>query len=167
LDSPLVSDGEPIVGRLHGIHQAHGYMLAGVAKGHGLLATQPGHKILVGAHQAIGLHREDAGTQVVDDLVSPVGLRRDVRVETDERLAHPRLDHHVTELAWDVGVGSIGPARRAQGVAERLAPVGRRILAHQRRWRAAPLRDYIEDHLLNSVGFGEHHVILSTNFRAS
>ena len=90
-----------------------------------------------------------------------------VGVEADERLAHPRLDHHVTELARDVGVGGIGPARRAQCVAERLAPVGQRILAHQRRWRAAALRDGIEDHLLDGVGFGEHQVILSKNLRAS
>jgi hypothetical protein len=29
------------------------------------------------------------------------------------------------------------------------------------------LRDGIEDHLLDGVGFGEHHVILSTNLWAS
>ena len=79
LKSPLVGDGEPVVGRLHGIHQAHRHMLAVVAKGHRLLAAQPGHEILVGAHQAVGLHREDAGTQVVDDLVGTVGLRGDRR----------------------------------------------------------------------------------------
>src|SRR5919197_5982633 len=103
-------------------------MLAVVAKGHGLFTAQPGHKILVGADQAISLHRKDAGAQVVDDLVSPVGLRRNVGVETDERLTHPRLNHYFTELARYVGVGDIGPARWAQVVAKRLTPVGRRIL---------------------------------------
>ena len=131
-------------------------MLAVVAEGHSLLAAQPGHKILVGPHQAVGLHREDAGAQVVDDLVGAVGLGGDVGVEADERLTHPRLDHHVTELARDGGVGGIGPARRAQLIAKRLTPVGRCILTHHGRWRAAELCDGIEDHLLDGVGFGEH-----------
>ncbi len=74
-------------------------MLAVVAEGHGLLAAQPGHKIFVGAHQTIGLHREEAGTQVVDDLVGPIRLRGDVGVKADERLTYPEFDHHITELA--------------------------------------------------------------------
>ena len=104
-------------------------MLAVLAEGHGLLTAQPGHKVLVGAHQAIGSHGEDAGAQVVNHLVGAVGLGGDVGVEPNQRLAHPWLDHHVAELARNVDMRGIGPAHWVQVIAERLAPVGGRILA--------------------------------------
>ena len=59
LVSPLVGDGEPVVAGLVGVHQADGDVLAVRAEGHGLLAPQPGHEVLVGSHQAVGLHGEE------------------------------------------------------------------------------------------------------------
>src|SRR5262249_20227608 len=80
---------------------------------------------------------------------------------------HPRLDHHVTELARHIGVGSIGPVCRVQLIAEGLAPITRRILAYHGRWRTATLRNDIEDHLLDGVGFGEHTTILHKRGQSS
>ena len=62
LVNPLVAYRQPIVGGFGGIHQAHGDMLAVVAERHGFLATQPSHEILVGPHQPVGLHGQNAGT---------------------------------------------------------------------------------------------------------
>ena len=89
LVGPLVADCQAIVGERVGIDQANRDMLAIRAKGHRLLAAQPGHEVLVGPHQPVGLHREDAGAEVVDHLISSVRLRGDLTVEPDKCLSHP------------------------------------------------------------------------------
>ena len=67
-----------------GIHQAHGHMLAVRAEGHRLLAAQPRHEILVGPDEPVRLHGEDAGAEIVDDLVGAVRLGGNFRVEPNQ-----------------------------------------------------------------------------------
>ena len=97
---------EPIVRRVVSVDESHGDVLAVRAKRHRLLAAQPGHELLVGPDETVGLHGEDAGAQLVDDFVGAVGLGGDLGVEPDERLAYPRLHHHVAVLARELN----GPA---------------------------------------------------------
>ena len=134
-------------------------MLAVGTEGHRLLAPQPGHEVLVGPHETVGLHGEDAGAQVVDHLVSAVGLGGDLRVEPDERLAHPRLDHHVAARAGELRGGQVIPAGRQELAAEGVA-VAQRLLARERQ-AGAPPGDRIQDHLLDGVGLGEGHSVTS------
>ena len=84
LVGPLVGHGEPVVGRVEGVHQTHGHMLAARAEGHGLFSPQPGHEILIGPHQTVGLDGEKDGAQIVDDLVCAVRLGGDFGIETDK-----------------------------------------------------------------------------------
>jgi len=74
LVDPLIGYDQPILGRVGRVDQTHGNMLAMRAEWHGLLASQPGHEVFIGTDQAIGLHGKNAGTEVVDDLISPVRL---------------------------------------------------------------------------------------------
>ena len=124
LIGPLVADRQPVVGGLGSIHQPHGHMLAVGAEGHGLFVPQPGHKVLVGPHQSVGLHREKAGTQVVNDLIGPVGLGGDFRIEPDERLPQPGLHHNVIPLARELGRGQVFPTGRTQLAAEGIPQPG-------------------------------------------
>ena len=102
LVGPLVGDRRAGCSPGSRVHEADGHVLAVGAEGHGLLAAQPGHEILVGPHQAVGLHGEQDGAQLVDHLVGAVGLGGDLGVEPDERLAQPRLHHHVAGLTRNV-----------------------------------------------------------------
>ena len=121
LVSPLVAHRQPVVGGLGGVHQPHGHMLAVGAEGHGLLAAQPSHEILVGPHQPVGLNRENARAQVVDDLVGAVGLGGDFGVESDQRLADPQVYHHVT--VWGRGSGAPNPIPKRWCQVLKLSPL--------------------------------------------
>ena len=171
LPGPLVAHRQPVLAGMDGIHQPHGHMLAVGAEGHGLFAPQPGGEVLVGPHQAVGLDGEDAGAQVVDHLVGTVGLGGDVGVEPDERLAHPRLHHHIAGLAGELCGGEIVPvgvsgrppgAARSLGhfAAEGVFPAGPLFLP-RRRFAAALRGDRVEDHLFDRVGFGKRHSLTS------
>jgi hypothetical protein len=61
-------------------------MLAIVAKRHRLLAAHPGHEILIGPHQTVGLHRNHGRPQRVNHFVGAVRLRGDFRIEPHQRL---------------------------------------------------------------------------------
>jgi len=136
-------------------------MLTVGAEGHGLLSPQPGHEVLVGPHQPVGLDRKDAGSQIIDDLVCPVGLIGDFGIEPDERLAHPLFHHHVAALAREKGGWRIIPAGWLELFSKRLPPTRLRFLTSQRRPRSTVPGKSIQNHLLDGVGFGEGHLTTS------
>ena len=158
LVGPLVRHRKPVPSRLREIHQPHRHMLAVRAKGHRLFPAQPGHEVLVRPHQPVALHGEQDGSQRIDHLVRPVLLFRDLGIQGNERLPHPRLHHHLTQLTRQRRRRHVDPARRLELLAQRTAPARRRVLAHHGTARAAAEAGRsVEDHLLDGVGFGEAH----------
>jgi len=49
-------------------------------------APEPGHEGLACPDEAVGLHGEEDGTEVVDDLIGPAGFGVDPGVQADERV---------------------------------------------------------------------------------
>src|SRR5205807_9489979 len=119
-----------------------------------LLAPQPGHEVLVGPNEPVGLYGEKTGAQVVNHLVGTVGLGGNLGVEAKERLAQPWLYHHLMALAWKLRSRHVLPAGRAHLPTERRPGVWRRSLAHDRRRRAGGPPDGGANHELDGVGFG-------------
>ena len=59
---------------------------------------EPGGELLVGLDEAVAAHAHDDRPQLVEDLVGTVGLRRDLGVQADQRLAQLVLDQ--TSCGW-------------------------------------------------------------------
>ena len=118
LVNELVGDHQLVAGRA-GIHEADAHVLATGAERHGLLPAQPGHEVLVGPHQAVGLHGEKNGPQGINDFIGAVGLSLNGGIEADEGQPQPRFHHHVAGLAGDIAGGNIlcGQWDGRQGIA--------------------------------------------------
>ena len=80
LKGPLVADRKAIIPRFVGVDHADRDMLAIWAEGHRLLASHPRHEVLIRPHEPVGLHGEYARAEVINDLVSAVGLLGDLRI---------------------------------------------------------------------------------------
>ena len=94
-DHPLV---RRVVLRVVEVDQPDRGVLAVRAERHRFLPGQPGHELLVGHHRM----RARAGgnqdrPQLVDDLVSLVRVRLNLRVEPNQRLLDAPLEHHLVE----------------------------------------------------------------------
>ncbi|MDT4830213.1 hypothetical protein FQZ97_636670 [compost metagenome] len=141
-----------IVRPIHG-DQSHRHMLIVGAKRHGAFTTHPGGHLLVGADQTIRAHRQHNGAQLVEHLVGTVGLRGDLRVQTDQRLAQPGLDQHFLNLARHLSRGGVAPAD-AFGAG---AVAGLRLLDGVGRDSLDRAGEQIADVGFDSVRLGEGH----------
>ena len=73
-----------------------------VAERHRALAREPGGELLVGLDEPVAPDAHDDRAQPVEHVVRAIGLRGDLRVEPDQRLAQMVLDEHLVRLARKV-----------------------------------------------------------------
>ena len=128
-------------------------MLVVRAEGHGALAAHPGSHLLVGADQAIRAHRQHDGAQLVENLVGPVRLGGNLRVQADQRIAQPGLDQHLLNLARDFSRPRVAPAD-ALGAG---TVAGQRFLCGVRRCRLDRACEQVADVGFYGVGLVECH----------
>ena len=89
----LGRDDQAVVARVVEVDEPDfGYASLGADEVDRLVAAQPAHHPLVRRDQAVVRDGEDDGTQLRQDLVDPLRLRRDRRVQADERGDHLGLD---------------------------------------------------------------------------
>ena len=77
-------------------------MLAVGAERHRPLSGEPRCEFLVRLDQPVRPHAHQDGSQPVQDVVGPIRLRRDLRVEADQRLPHVVLDEDLVRLPSQV-----------------------------------------------------------------
>ena len=135
------------------IDQPHRDMFVVGAKGHGTLPAQPRRKLLVGADQPVAAHAQYDGAQLVEHLVGALRLRGNVRVETDERLAHERFDKDILRLAGQGRGRRVMPARAAVGEAG--WDVGYGQVCHTFRGGRLRPAQQVADHGFDSIGLSE------------
>ena len=80
------------------VDQPDGDVLAVLAEGHRPLAREPGGELLVGLDEAVAADAHQDGAELVEDVVGAVGLRGDLRVQPDQRLAQVILDEDLVRL---------------------------------------------------------------------
>ena len=135
------------------VDEADGHVGVVFAKGHGLVAFEPFGKLLVGAHEAGAVDRQQDGTQLEDDLVGAFGLCGNLRVEADEGLFHLRFHHYFGNLARQLRGGQVLPLR----------PVRRlRFVRHTGLIQVHP-RHRMDDEVLHCVYFVEGHDVYSSS----
>ena len=146
------------------IHQPDGSMLAVGAERHRALPAQPGGELLVGAHQAVGVDREQDGAQPVEHLVGAVGPGRDLRVEADQRVPQMRLDQHVARGARQLRSRQEAPAEAFRPRRGLLRAIGSAWLADARAGRRLRAAQQVTDEVLDAVLFVEHEQTLFSGF---
>lgn len=93
------------------VDQADGDVFAVLAKRHRPLTGEPGSELLVGLDQAVAAHAQQDGAELVEDVVGPVRLGRDLRVQADQRLTQMNLHQHFVGLVREVLRGEEMPAQ--------------------------------------------------------
>ena len=73
-----------------------------LAERHRAFAREPGRELLVGLDQPVAPDAHEDRAQPVEDLVGAVGLRGDLRVQANQRLAQVVLDQHLVRLSAKV-----------------------------------------------------------------
>ena len=105
------------------VNEPHGDVLAVRAKRHRPLSGEPRCELLVRLDQPVRPHAHQDGPQPVQHVVGPIRLRRDLRVEADQRLPHVVFDEDLVRLPRQVLRPEVVPTEA--GGARRAAAPGR------------------------------------------
>ncbi len=81
-----------------------------LAEGHRALPDEPGAELLVRANETVRSDREENRPQPVEDLVGPLGLGSDLRVQADEGVAKCALHQHGVEFPIEIPAWNEMPA---------------------------------------------------------
>ena len=117
-----VLGGDDVLVPLHvvDVDEPDGDVLAVRAERHRPIPGQPRRELLVRLHQPVGPHAHQDGSQPVEHVVGPVGLRRDLRVEANQRLADVVLDQNFVRQPRQELRSEVVPAEAG----ERAVPAG-------------------------------------------
>ena len=133
------------------VNEPHGDVLAVGAERHRPLSGEPRCEFLVRLDQPVRPHAHQDGPQPVQDVVGPIRLRRDLRVEADQRLPHVVLDEDLVHLPRQVLRPEVVPTEAGdRAVAPREAGSGGRVVGD------AAAKD-VTDERLDRVRLGEGH----------
>lgn len=146
-DAELVDQLELVVGDMPEVDEADGHVGVVLAEGHGLVALEPLGELLVGAHEAGAVDRQQDGTQLEDDLIGAFGLCGNLGVEADEGLFHFRFHHHPGNLARQLRGGQVLP----------LCPVRRLRFVRHAGFIQIHSRHRMDDEVFHCVYFVEGH----------
>ena len=133
------------------VDEPHGDVLAVRPERHRALSVDPRGERLVRLHQPVRPHAHQDGPQPVQHVVGAVRLRRDLRVEADQRLPHVVLDEDLVRLPRQVLWRKVVPAEAG----ERAAPSGE--TGSDGRVVGDAAAEDVTNEGLDGVGFGEGH----------
>jgi hypothetical protein len=73
--------------------------------------TTPGGELLVRLDEAVAPHAHQDGAELVEDVVGPIRLGRNFRVQPDQRLTQVILDQDFVRLAREILRTEVVPPR--------------------------------------------------------
>ena len=147
-DAELVDQLELVVGDMLEVDETDRHVGVVLAEGHSLVALEPFGELLVGAHEAGAVDRQQDGTQLEDDLVGAFGLCGNLGIEADEGVFHLRFHHHLGNLAWQLRGGKVFP----------LCAVRSRSLVRHTVLIQIHSRHRMDNEVLHCVYFVEGHI---------
>ena len=142
-----------VVGRVIVVDEFDGDVFVVGPKGHRLVVAQPLGKHLISFDQAIAAYSQDDGPQLIEHLIGPLRLGRNIRIEADEGLADVLLNKNILRLARQMIGRKIVPAEAAP--VQAASDIGRGCFGHPIGYRLRST-EQIADHCFDGVGFGEH-----------
>ena len=133
------------------VDEPHGDVLAVRAERHRPLSGEPRRELLVRLDQPVRPHADQDGPQPVQHVVGPIRLRRDLRVEVDQRLPHVVLDEDLVRLPRQLLGAEVVPTEAG----ERAVPA--REAGSDRRMVGDAAAEDVTDEGLDRVRLGEGH----------
>lgn len=133
------------------VDEPHGDVLAVRAERHRPLSGEPRCELLVRLDQPVRPHAHQKGAQPVQHVVGPIRLRRDLRVEAEQRFAHVVLDEDLVCLSRKVLRPEVVPSEAG----ERAVPPSE--TGSDRRVVGYAAAEDVTDEGLDRVRLGEGH----------
>ena len=85
-------------------------MLAIIAERHRALTIQPGGELLVSFDNAVGADARDDRAKLVEHIVRAIRVRRDLRIQANQRLTEMMFDQDLVSLPRKVLPGEKMPS---------------------------------------------------------
>ena len=133
------------------VDEPDGHVLAVRAERHRPLSGEPGRELLVRLDEPVRPHAHQDGPQPVEHVVGPIRLRRDLRVEADQRLPHVVLDEDLVRLPRQVLRAEVVPTEARE------CAVPPRETGADRRMVGDAAAEDVTDEGLDRVRLGERH----------